>query len=332
MDSVPIQAAELKPMTLSEMLDRTFTLYRNRFWLFCGLMMGPEIVRLVCSLVVIVAFPIRDISAAMGDPQNPFAALAALGPRLAATFAATFVALLFGALALGAVTVAVSELYFGRAATIRGSYEVVRGRIFGLFGLILMLMLVGIAFFTAGSFAGGFVGAIGMLASSLISPVIGVVFFFLFISAGVIGAFWLLMRFAVSIPAFMLEKRGVVESMSRSGTLTHGNRNRIFAAVIVMYVVLLVFQVALALPFWILQSTYKVRGLFPLWIQIGQAVSASVASTIAAPLLMIAIALIYYDVRIRKEAFDLESMMGAMNSSTDVSGNAGAPPPLQPVS
>lgn len=332
MDSAPVQAAELKPMTLSELLDRTFSLYRNRFWLFCGLMVGPEIARLACFLVVIVAFPLRDLTVVAPNPQDPFAALAALGPRLAATFAATFVALLFGALALGAVTVAVSELYLGRAATIRGSYEVVRGRIFGLFGLILMLMLVGIAFLTAGSFAGGFAGAIGMIATSLISPVIGVVFLFLFIFGGVIGAFWLLMRFAVSIPAFMLERRGVVESMSRSGTLTHGHRNRIFATVIVMYVVLLVFQVALALPFWIMQSTYRVKGLFPLWIQIGQAVSAAAASIIAAPLLMIAIALIYYDVRIRKEAFDLESMMGAMNSSTDAGGNAGAPPPLQPAS
>jgi MFS family permease len=332
MDSIPVQAAELKPMTLSELLDRTFTLYRNRFWLFCGLMVGPEIAILLCSLIVIVAFPIRDLPVATANPQNPFAALASLESRLAATFVAAFVQALFGALALGAVTVAVSELYLGRAATIRGSYEAVRGRIFGLFGLILMLMLVGIAFLTAGSFAGGFAGAIGMIASSLISPVIGVIFLFLFIFAGVIGAVWLLMRFAVSIPAFMLERRGVVESMSRSGALTQGHRNRIFATVIVMYIVLLVFQVALAMPFLILQSTYRVRGLFPLWIQIGQAASAAVASTIAAPLVMIAIALIYYDVRIRKEAFDLESMMGAMNSSTDAGGNAGVPPPLQPAS
>jgi hypothetical protein len=47
---------------------------------------------------------------------------------------------------------------------------------------------------------------------------------------------------------------------------------------------------------------------------------------------MIAIALIYYDVRIRKEGFDLESMMNALKAPTDVGGNAAAPPPLQPAS
>lgn len=332
MVDVPVQAAELKPMSLSELLDRTFTLYRNRFWLFCGLMVMPEIAILLCSLIVIVAFPITNVPTAVANPANPFAALGAIWSRLAATFVAGFVQALFGALALGAVTVAVSDLYMGRTATIRGSYAAVRSRLFGLFGLILMLMLVGIAFFTAGSFAGGFAGGLIMVATAMISPVIGVIFLFLLIFAGVVGAFWLLMRFAVSIPAFMLEQRGVIDSMSRSGALTQGHRNRIFVTVIVMYVVLLVFQLGLALPFFILQSSYQAKGLLPLWVQIGQAVSAAVASTIAGPLLMIAIALIYYDVRIRKEGFDLESMMNALKPSTEAGGNTGAPPPLQSAS
>src|ERR1700684_1662077 len=134
MDEVPVRAAELKPMSLSELLDRTFTLYRNRFWLFCGFMVGPEVVRLMCSLIAIVAFPIGDLAMAAPNPEDPFAAFASLLPRLAATCLASFVALLFGGLALGAVTAAVSEIYLGRAATIQGSYAVVRGRIFGLLG------------------------------------------------------------------------------------------------------------------------------------------------------------------------------------------------------
>jgi MFS family permease len=332
MDEIPVQAAELKPMSLSELLDRTFTLYRKRFWLFCGLMVMPEIAILACSLFVIVVFPITNIQVAVANPENPFAALGALWSRLAATFVAGFVQALFGAVALGAVTVAVSELYLGREATIRGAYAAVRSRLFGLFGLILMLILVGIAFLTAGSFAGGFAGGLIMVATAFISPVIGVIFLFLLIFAGVFGAFWLLMRFAVSIPAFMLEQRGITDAISRSGALTHGHRNRIFVTVIVMYVVLLVFQFGLAAPFLVLQSTYRAKGLLPLWVQIGQAISAAVASTIAGPLLMIAIALIYYDVRIRKEGFDLESMMNALKAPTDVGGNAAAPPPLQPAS
>ncbi len=326
MDAAPVQAAELKPMSLSELLDRTITLYRNRFWLFCGLMVGPEIVRLTCSLMVIVAFPVGDLPTEPPDPENPFAAFSALVPRLAAIFASSFVALFFGGLALGAVTVAVSEIYLGRGATIRGTYEAVRGRIFGLFGLILVLMLVGMAYLTVGSVAGGFAGGIGVVASVSTSPVLGVIVLFLFVFVGVIGAFWLLMRYAVSIPAFMLERRGVTESLSRSGVLTQGNRNRIFVTVIVMYVVLLAFNFGLGLPFIILQQTYRVRGLFPLWIQIGQSISATVGSTIAAPLLMIAIVLIYYDATVRKEGFDLQRLLDQLPPPAP--GESGAAPEI----
>jgi MFS family permease len=331
MENVPVQAAELKPMSLSELLDRTFTVYRNRFWLFCGLMVMPEIAILICALIVIVAFPISNIGRVAPDPQNPFAALAQLAPRFAASFVAGIIQALFGALALGAVTVAVSEAYLGRMVTIRSAYAIVRKRIFGLFGLILMLILVGIVFLTGGSLAGGIVGGIAMAGFSLVSPVVGVIVMFLLIFVGVVLSSWLMMRFAVSIPAFMLEQRGVVDSMSRSGTLTKGHRSRIFGTVIVMYIVVIVFQVALSLPFLILQTTYQVKGLFPLWIQIGQATTRALAATIASPLIMISIALIYYDVRIRKEAFDLETMMKALEPGTGASGNSGAPP-LQPAS
>jgi hypothetical protein len=325
-DEVPVQAAELKPMSLSELLDRTFTLYRNRFWLFCGLMVGPEVVRLTCSLIVIVAFPANDLAMAAPDPQNPFAAFASLVPRLAAIFLASFVALFFGGMALSAVTVTVSELYLGHAVTIRGAYEVVRGRVFGLFGLILTLMLAGLAFLTVGSVAGGLVGAIAGVALGAISPVLGAIVLLLLVFLGALGSCWLLMRFAVSIPAFMLERQGVTESMSRSGVLTRGNRSRILVAVIVMYVVLLAFNLGLGLPFIILQQTYRVRGLFPLWIEIGRAISATVASTIAAPLLMIAIVLIYYDARVRKDGFDLQRMLDQL--PTPAAGEAGGSPEI----
>jgi hypothetical protein len=45
-----------------------------------------------------------------------------------------------------------------------------------------------------------------------------------------------------------------------------------------------------------------------------------VASTLAYPIATIAVSLIYYDQRVRKEAFDLQFMMEAM-------GQAAPPPP-----
>jgi len=93
-----------------------------------------------------------------------------------------------------------------------------------------------------------------------------------------------------------------------------------------MYVVLLAFNLGLGLPFIIMQQTYRVRGLSPLWIQIGQAISATVASTIAAPLLMIAVVLIYYDARVRKEGFDLQRLLDQL--PTPAPGEPGGAPEI----
>ena len=37
-----MDATELRPLTLGELLDRTFQLYRNHFWLFVGIMAIPS--------------------------------------------------------------------------------------------------------------------------------------------------------------------------------------------------------------------------------------------------------------------------------------------------
>ena len=36
-----METAELRPLSLGELLDRTFSLYRNHFWVFVGIMAIP---------------------------------------------------------------------------------------------------------------------------------------------------------------------------------------------------------------------------------------------------------------------------------------------------
>ena len=331
MDEVPVQAAELKPMSLSELLDRTFTLYRNRFWLFCGIMVIPEIAIMICSLIVVVGFPIHVLPIAQSS-QDPFAVFRTMQSRFVPTFLALIAQLFFQAFALGAVTVAVSELYLGRAVSIRGAYRMIRGKIAGLIGLIILLFLIAFVFLVGVFVAVGLVGGLASVALTAISPILSVIVILLMAVGGFVLAAWLLMRFAVSIPVFLLEQQGAVESMARSGVLTRGHRGRILGATLVMYIVSFVVQSLFVMPFAILGVLYAAKGLLPVWIQAAQTVTAAIAGTVAGPLFMITIALIYYDVRIRKEAFDLESMMSALNASANSGGDAGAPPPLQPAS
>jgi hypothetical protein len=327
MDEIPVQAAELKPMSLSELLDRTFTLYRNRFFLFCGIMVIPEIAIMTCSLIVIIGFPIRIMPLAP-NPQDPFAAFRMLQSRILPGIILVLAQLFFQAIALGAVTVTVSEVYLGRAVSIRGAYEKIKGKIFGLIGLIVLLALIAFVFIFGVVLGVALIGGIATVALAAISPILSAIVIVLMALGGAVLVAWLLMRYAVSIPVFLLERVGVLDSMTRSGSLTQGHRGRILGATIVMYIIAFVVQSLFVMPFTILAFLSAAKGLLPLWIQIGQSMTAALAGTVAGPLFMITLALIYYDMRIRKEAFDLESMMGALKPAAD----AGAPPPLQSAS
>lgn len=331
MDNAPTPAFELKPMSLSELLDRTFTLYRNRFWFFCGLMVIPEIAILACSLIVVVGFPMH-IEAITSNSQDPFAAFRSIEARIVPSFILIFAQLFIRAFALGAVTIAVSEIYLGRVASIRASYRMMRGKIFGLIGLILLLFLIAVVFFSGVFIAAALAGGLVSLALSAISPILGGIVIVLIALGGFVLAGWLFMRFAVSIPVYLLEGGGVVDAMTRSGTLTRGYRWRIFAASVVMYIVVFVIQALFVMPFTIMTLISAAKGVLPLWLQIGQAATAALAGVVAGPLFMITIALIYYDVRIRKEGFDLESMMNALNAAAATGERVDAPPPIQPAS
>lgn len=326
-------------MSLSELLDRTFTIYRNHFWLFCGLMALPEVAIVLCQLASLLWFPMRVVAPATANPSDPFAALAAMKSNFASLFVVGLATIICKAFSFGAVTLAVSELVLGRATSIRESYRRVRSRVLGLFGLILLLTFIGFLSVFAAVFVGvalgvllgtGITGAAGGAAGG---KVLTVIIVFILTMAGVVGgaslAIWLLMRFAVSIPVFLLEKTGVADSLSRSGTLTRGHRWRIFGAVMIMYIVAVAVQTLFTLPFVILIAINAAKGLLPLWLQVGSSVAGAVGSTLAGPLLMIALALVYYDVRIRKEAFDLETMMAGLGpAAPDVQT---APPPAGPA-
>ncbi len=320
---------ELKPMSLSELLDRTFTLYRSNFWLFCGIMAIPQVVVAVFTIVIYYNPAARTVPSFQSNPQDPFAALAALGPIYLAASVLFVLRYLVFAVAVSAVTFGVSSIYMGQPASIRKSYSMLRTRVFGLLGLILILLFILFLVLLAGTLAGSVVGGVLAAALSLINPILAIVFVFIAVLAGIVLGFWLLMRFAVSIPVFLLEKRGVFDSLSRSGDLTKGHRWRIFVATLVMTLIVFVISVLFALPFTIAGGIRTTPGLVPLWQYSGQSIAGAISGTLVGSLLTIAIVLIYYDVRIRKEAFDLEAMLSALGQPAVVTAPPSAPPPPQ---
>jgi hypothetical protein len=196
-------------------------------------------------------------------------------------------------------------------------------------GLILTLLFIGSVFVIAGLVAGSIIGGLVGGLMAFITPVLTVIFAFLAIIAGVVLGFWLLMRFSVAIPVFLLEGRGVVDSLARSGFLTKGHRWRLLVSMLVIGLVVYVIYFLFNLPFGISSIFQSARGIVPLSLRVGSSVATAVSLSLVGSLFAIAIALIYYDVRIRKEAFDLEAMMAALGQPAVAPAPPTAPLPPQ---
>src|SRR5690242_7635678 len=106
----------LRPMSTSQVLDRTFHLYRNHFLLLAGISALPPAVLLLAQagfvVLTLIAAPKLDF----------FLSEAVLVVGIIALVVAYLVALAF---ATGATVYAVSRVHLGQAATIRESYRVI---------------------------------------------------------------------------------------------------------------------------------------------------------------------------------------------------------------
>lgn len=300
---------ELRPLGLGEMLDRTFTLYRTHFWLFIGVMALPQAIRATVDVFAARAFSTLPIFGPTA-PTDPRKVLDALRVTAGSSILFGFIAFFIYGLAIGATTYCVADVYQKRAVSIRLVYQQVAKRAWGLIGLFILLLIVCAAIYFAIVFAAIFFGVLAGRGLAIISPVVAGLFMFISVIAGIILGAWLLMRFAVSLPVLLVEEKGVIESMSRSGTLTQGSRGRIFAALVVIWFIVL----GVTAVFTMIPSAYTMLsvmrgGHIPMWALVSNAILGGVAGTITGPFLAITLAVIYFDLRIRKEAFDLESLL-----------------------
>ncbi len=180
-----------------------------------------------------------------------------------------------------ATVVAVSNIHLERPASISDSFNAVKNQIFAVVGISLLVALVG-----------------GLACLALIVP--GVILF---------------VMWSLSIPAKVLENKGVLEAMSRSMELTKGGRGRIFVIGLLMIVLTLGITWLLQWPI-LLAAGVGLGGLHRVGIawQAASLVATFVSRSLVGALGTIALALVYYDQRVRKEAFDLQLMMMTLDT------------------
>jgi len=263
----------LRPLALGELLDRAFQLYRSRFKLFIG-------IAAVAYLPLFVVETGRLWMFGRLLHEVRWSSAAAMGVGLGALV--TLVVRLLGVAAANAATIiAVSAAYLDRPINLREAY----GRVSG--------MLVRVFFIMIGSGIG--IG-IGLL---------------LFIVPGII----LFLMWGLAIPVAVLEDAGLGDSLSRSRQLTAGHRGRVFVIYLLYFVLMAALEFGLVAPIAAVVAAKAGPAAFvgasPLFTVVTAAVGYLILCLIT-PILSISLSLMYYDERVRKEAFDIQLMMNAL--------------------
>jgi membrane-anchored glycerophosphoryl diester phosphodiesterase (GDPDase) len=208
------------------------------------------------------------------------------------------------AVAMAAVMHAVARNYLGQPCTIRAAYANIRRRWYRYI-LILLAMYV-YSLVPLGALMGIVVAATALLpAGAARVAVIGLAVILML--AGIVIAFWWMLRWALSIPASLMEDLTVHRALKRSSTLTKGGVGRIFVMLLLVVAVMMMIQYLIQVPTIILMV--KSRGVITLTTQIISSLGSSLSGAFVLPIYSIALTLFYYDQRIRKEAYDVEWLM-----------------------
>jgi hypothetical protein len=273
---------DLRPLSIGELLDRTFSLYRRNFLLFVGIAAIPQLLVLGLQLVQIVLMPAtasvsRPAASEFQGASPVLAAGGAVGIFLLA-IAAIVVYLVAYLFSQGGTVYAVSELYLGRATTIGQSLSRMRGELLSLFGVVFLNGLV-----------------TGLCFLLLIIPGI-----------------YMACRLCVCIPAALLENLGPRESLERSFRLTKDNAGRAFLILllygVILYAALFLFDIPMMIG---VASAARDPVMVRVWTALMQ-VGNFIASVLVTPVFTIAASIFYFDLRVRKEAFDLQLMMNPL--------------------
>jgi hypothetical protein len=294
----------LRPMSTGQLLDRTFALYRKNFVLFVGIAAVGPAAYLTFQLLTIgsAAVPGR-----MASPASS-ARVASFG---AGMLAGLFVMLAGMAISQAATVKAVAAVHLGREITIGGAYKALKGRLWRVLGVFALVMLlvglgVGLIVLVAGVLGGlAFVGGAkagtgGAIAGGIIGIAVAV--------GGAVLAITIYVRYSLAIQACVVEDLGATASLKRSAVLSKGARSRVLAVYFVFG--LLSFIVGAVLGGF----AGGVGGLLhnPIVAMILIYLASFISGSLTGPLATIGISLLYYDERVRKEAFDLQLMMSSL--------------------
>jgi hypothetical protein len=280
---------QLRPRSASEILDVAIQIIKQHF---------PQLAAISVLAYVPVMIAAGVFGASIAKMNFTSLATGRITPELGATIFAVFailgVCMMLGVtLANATITVLVSETYLGHETGAGSALRRALSRTPALIGAMLIQMVV------------FFVAAVASMPFVLLGPLV----LFAMLAFVLVALGW-----CFAMPAtVVLEGRGPIESFSRSRSLTQGSLMRVIGVLVVAWIAIYVVSMVVNIIGMIIAGLIHIPML-------GFAI-AMVAQVLIYPLLGVIITLLYYDLRIRREGFDIEMMANEL----------GADPRMRPV-
>lgn len=328
MQTIPFSA----PMSLGQLLDRAFRLYRVRFRklvLTAALFFVP--LAMVSALLMGTAFN-SYFGLLLSATEQPAAfdertVLQASGATLALSLVVGFFGLILGAFAFLSLLAQADANALGRELSVAASVRAALSRFWPFVGMSLLtgLIAAGIAivayliFFILIFIFAGVLTALGSATASGGVVAVGAVIliialFFVLMFLLLLPLAYLTTRWLVAPVVIMTELKGPVDALKRSWRLTEGSFWRLFGLLVLLFILN---SIVLALPLSLIQFVAFAVTPSQMFGLLNGALSglSNLLSILWYPLLALTLTLVYYDLRVRKENYDLELRIQALEAS-----------------
>ncbi|MFE6360183.1 glycerophosphoryl diester phosphodiesterase membrane domain-containing protein [Streptomyces sp. NPDC057806] len=301
----------LRPLGVGEILDGAVSTMRAYWRTVLGIALTVAVLTEIV-IVLLQGFFLNDRidTDALEDPSATFSELSrAMGDAMLSLGAISVISLIGTVVATALLTTVTSRAVLGKSVTIGEAWSDARPQLARLFGLIFLLVLIAFGIVAVGVLPGVLVAATGAGEAGAALTALGSL-------CALVVAVWLLLRFSLASPALMLEKQGIVKSMSRSVKLVRGSWWRIFGIQLLAMLIASILASIIAIPFAFLADAFGGSGGSGLldsgsgdlsWTYlVVSGIGSVIGSMITFPISAGVTVLLYIDQRIRREALDLE--------------------------
>ncbi|MFE9024522.1 hypothetical protein ACFYNL_39070 [Streptomyces sp. NPDC007808] len=300
----------LRPLGVGEILDGAVSTMRTYWRTVLGISLTVAVVTQIL-VILLQGFVLNDLAGteALNDPSATVSELARATRDALISSTLVFLISVIGAIvATALLTTVTSRAVLGKSVTTGEAWRDARPQVLRLFGLLFLLLLMTFGLVTVGALPGILVAASGSGEGGAALAVLGV------LGAGIV-ALWLWFRFSLASPALMLEKQGILKSLSRSAKLVRGSWWRVFGIQLLATIIANIVAAIVVIPFTFLGGAVSGEGAtsfvegttdFGWTFLIISGIGSVIGSMITFPISAGVTVLLYIDQRIRREALDLE--------------------------